>query len=385
MKNFLLTTCLAVACTSAMAAEEEGFVPLCNGRDLAGWVNVNCAPETWSVREGVIHCTGLPTGAMRTTRQFENFILELEWRHLTKGGNAGLFLWSTPIAAPGVPFLRSVEVQVLDHGYAEQYEKANGKKSDGFTTHGDVFPIHGSTMKPFGRHNGQRSFPSSDHSKGSPEWNHYRVICTNGVLRLSVNGHEVSGGENCNYRKGYIGLESEGAPVEFRNVRLKELPSSNPPATLAAPEDTGLRSLFTGLDLRDWKTNDATAPRWGVRGERLVLRGGAASPDATLWSEKEFGDAEFVFDCRPAKPSAGQAVTPPVVVVRGLELKLTDAVAGGNQRYSVTVQKGEVIVRRSEKEVRRVTLPAEAKARGPFGLRDIGAALEWMNLYARDL
>src|ERR1041384_3540303 len=100
--------------------------------------------------------------------------------------------------------------------------------------------MHVSSMKPFGRHNGQRSFPSEERSKGSPEWNHYRIVCTNGVLRLQVNGKEVSGGEECNYRKGYLALESEGAPVEFRNIRLQELPSSTPPVDLVAPEDKGL-------------------------------------------------------------------------------------------------------------------------------------------------
>ncbi|HEY6169203.1 MAG TPA: DUF1080 domain-containing protein, partial [Verrucomicrobiae bacterium] len=211
MKRFFLLL-VAAACT-ALAAEEDGFVPLFNGRDLTGWVNANCAPETWSVREGMIHCTGKPTGALRTARQYENFVLEVEWRHLTDGGNSGVFIWGTPIAAPGVPFLRGIEVQVLDHGYAEQYEKQTGKKAEWFTTHGDVFPIHGATMKPFGRHNGDRSFPSEERSKRTPEWNHYRVVCTNGVLRLHVNGKEVSGGEECNYRKGYLALESEGAPV----------------------------------------------------------------------------------------------------------------------------------------------------------------------------
>ncbi len=144
------TLFLALAVSSPLAAAD--FQPLFNGKDLSGWVNVNCAPETWSVKDGVIQCTGVPTGALRTERQYENFELELEWRHLKPGGNAGIFIWSSPIAAPGVPFLRSVEVQVLDHGY-----NADGKNQ--YTTHGDVFPIHGSTMKPFGRHNGQRSFP----------------------------------------------------------------------------------------------------------------------------------------------------------------------------------------------------------------------------------
>ena len=115
-------------------------------------------------------------GALRTPRQYENFILEIEWRHLTSGGNSGVFIWGSPIAAPGVPFLRGIEVQVLDHGYDVP------GKNQWYTTHGDVFPIHGATMKPFGRHNGERSFPSEERSKGSPEWNHYRIVCTNGVL-----------------------------------------------------------------------------------------------------------------------------------------------------------------------------------------------------------
>src|ERR1051326_2437390 len=260
MKPLLLMALLALP--TFAAEDEEGFVPLFNGRDLNGWVNANCAPETWSVSNGMIHCTGKPTGALRTTRQYENFILEVEWRHLASGGNSGVFIWGTPIAAPGVPFLRGIEVQVLDHGSAEPYEKQTGKKAEWFTTHGDVFRIHGATMKPFGRHKGDRSFPSEERSKRSPEWNHYRILCTNGVLRLHVNGKEVSGGEECNYRKGYLALESEGAPVEFRNIRIKELPSCIFPAELAAPLDLGWKTLFTGLDLDGWKTNATTTARW---------------------------------------------------------------------------------------------------------------------------
>src|SRR5712671_3969190 len=379
MKTFLFATWLAAASATVVAADDDGFVSLFNGHDLAGWVNVNCAPETWAVKEGMIHCTGLPTGALRTTRQYENFILELEWRHLRSGGNSGVFIWGTPIAALGGPFLRSIEVQVLDHGF-----NVPGK-NEWYTTHGDVFPIHGATMKPFGRHNGMRSFPSEDRSKGFPEWNHYRIVCTNGVLRLHVNGKEVSGGEDCNYRKGYLALESEGAPVEFRNIRIKELPSSGAPAALGAPVDLGWRSLFTGLDLRGWKTNAAIVQRWGVRGERLSLRAGEANPDATLWSEKDYGDAEFVFDCRPSKPDEGKPMTPPAIVVRGVEVRLADASFGNYQRYSVTAMRSEIVVKRGETESQRVTLPAGAKARRPFGLRDNGAAMELMNLYAREL
>lgn len=387
-RPFLLVMLLATG--AAFAAENDGFVPMFNGRDLSGWVNANCAPETWSVRDGVTHCTGQPTGALRTERQYENFILEAEWRHLSSGGNSGIFIWGTPIAAPGVPFLRGIEVQVLDHGYAEQYEKQNGKKSDWFTTHGDVFPIHGATMKPFGRHHGDRSFPSEERSKRSPEWNHYRIICTNGVLRLSVNGKEVSGGEDCNYRKGYLALESEGAPVEFRNVRIKELPAGNVPAELTAPADTGLRTIFTGLDLRGWKTNAATAARWQAGGNHLNLKAGSPNPEAVLWTEREFGDAEFVLDCRIGKPAEGKPAIIPTVKLRGpdhpgAEIKLESATPGGHQRFTLTVKGREVIVKCNDLETLRLTLPAGSPARGSFGLNDSGGAVDFMNLYARDL
>lgn len=139
--------------------DADGFVPMFNGRDLTGWTNINCAPETWSVRDGKIYCTGKPVGGLRTERQYENFIVELEWRHLQRSGNSGFFAWGSPINAPGVPFLRGIEVQILDQGYAEDFEKKNGKKSESFTTHGDVFAIHGATMAYVGKTNGKRSFP----------------------------------------------------------------------------------------------------------------------------------------------------------------------------------------------------------------------------------
>jgi len=383
--RFLLVTLVLLGTITLLrGADEEGFTNLFNGRDLSGWVNANCAPETWSVKDGMIHCTGKPTGALRTTRQYENFTLELEWRHLTSGGNSGVFIWGTPIAAPGVPFLRGIEVQVLDHGYATKYEEQTGKKSDWFTVHGDVFPIHGATMKPFGRHNDMRSFPSEDRSKPSPEWNHYRSVGSNGVLRLSVNGKEVSGGEDCNYRKGYLALESEGAPVEFRNIRIKELPSNGAEAELTAPEDTGLRAIFTGLDLRGWKTNSATGTRWKAGGNHLTLSAGNAEPNATLWTEKEYGDSELVLDCRMAKPASGKSTLKPSVRLRDVDLILENA-SEAYQRFTFTISGLVIMVKRNEEIEQRVELPADSPRRGRLGLVDRGGGLEFMNLYARDL
>ena len=293
MKFTTLLTALALSFTFLHAADDDGFMPMFNGKDLSGWVNANCAPETWSIKDGVVSCTGIPTGAMRTEKQYENFIMECEWRHLTSGGNSGVFIWGSPISAPGVPFLRGIEVQVLDHGYMKH---ADPKKPRWFTTHGDVFPIHGATMEPHGDHSGQRSFPSEDRSKPSPEWNHYRITGNNGTLTLAVNGKIVSGGDKCFWRKGYLALESEGAPVEFRNVRIKELPSTGATATDSAPLDQGWKHLYNGLDLRGWKVPAGAESKWKASNWNLKLDSTEGQEGPALWSETEIANGEFIAD-----------------------------------------------------------------------------------------
>ena len=191
---------------------------------------VNCQPETWTWKGDEVYCTGQPVGVTRTRKSYKNFELVAQWRHLRSAGNSGIFVWASEQAIegikPGTLPRGGIEVQVLDHGYAEQYEKQTGKKPDWFTTHGDVFPVGTSKMKPFPplSADGSRSFPAKRLSKGVNEWNHYYVRAINGEVRLWVNGEEVSGGTNCEPREGYLCLESEGSPVEFRHLRIRELP-----------------------------------------------------------------------------------------------------------------------------------------------------------------
>jgi hypothetical protein len=201
----------------------EGWLHL-SGKDF---VNVNCAENTWRWEGGHAFCSGKPVGV----NPIKNFELVCEWMHRKEGGNSGVFVWASPASIKNLEagqgrLPHGIEVQVLDLGYAEKYTKKHKKPADWFTSHGDVFPTGPAKMKPFPpvAPNGKRSFPTKELTRGINQWNHYYVRAINGEVRLWVNGEEVSGGSECDPAEGYLCLESEGSPVEFRNVRIRALP-----------------------------------------------------------------------------------------------------------------------------------------------------------------
>jgi hypothetical protein len=194
------------------------------------FADVNGDPDTWTWKDGLLLTSGKPIGVMRTRQKFTNFELVVEWRHLKPAGNSGVFAWVPDEALaqlkPDALPEYGIEVQMLDHGYRDQYEKRSGKKGDWFTTNGDIFAVGKSKLAPFPPRSpdGSRSFPRKDLSRGAGEWNHYYVRGINGEVRLWVNGEEVSGGSGAEPRTGYLCLEAEGSPVEFKNIRVRELP-----------------------------------------------------------------------------------------------------------------------------------------------------------------
>ena len=196
--------------------------------DFAG---VNGTADTWTWEGDLLRSTGVPIGVLRTRGSFTNFELVIEWRHLKPAGNSGVFAWVPMQALDGLPPGQlprgGIEVQMLDHGYREYFAKrSGGKPGDWFTTNGDIFAVGNSKLEPFEPRspNGSRSFPRSERSRGAGEWNHYYVRGINGEIRLWVNGEEVSGGRGADPRTGHLCLEAEGSPIEFRNIRVRELP-----------------------------------------------------------------------------------------------------------------------------------------------------------------
>ena len=295
-RRMLLILICATLSLTACASDEDGFRPMFNGRDLTGWVLTNTPPETWRFQDLMLVCSGKPIGELRTKKMYQNFIMELEWRHMVPRGNAGIFVWADDITSRGVPFHRGIEVQVLENAYGNNRSH---------TTHGDIFPIHGATMTPINGRGGSRAFPTESRSKPSPEWNHYRIECRDGEISLAVNGKVVTRGKDCVPRMGYICLESEGGVVHYRNVRIKELPATKLSPDHVAIANRGYRSLYTGLNLNGWTAGDAG--QWTPKDWVLAYEGDRESA-GTLQSTETFEDLGFVADVKLKKQGSNAVI-----------------------------------------------------------------------------
>jgi hypothetical protein len=365
--------------------DETGFVPLFNGRDLDGWANVNCAPDTWSVRDGMIHSTGKPICELRTARMYENFILELEYQHLEPLGNAGVFIWGDAITARGQPFVRAIEVQILD-----------GRNTENYTSHGDVFAIHGARMTPDRPHPGgwSRSLPVERRARPAGEWNHYRITARNGTLKLAVNGKEVSGGYDITPRKGYIHLESEGGVVLYRNLRVKELPSAGTlPPEQVAQADEGFVPLYTGTDFSGWQHPKGHEGHWVSKDWVIAYDGRSAAEDKDLWTEKSYGDFTAIADWRWMDDGV-HALAPLPIRFAGVELPdearnavgralLPSVPKGEWRRALVTKRRGRLTLVIDGKTVlQEVAVPGLDRP-GRIALRHDGRAVEFANVYLK--
>jgi hypothetical protein len=216
------TGLLALAAAGTTAdGPAAGFVDLFNGRDLSGWVDVNTSPDTWSVKDGVLVCSGRPLGVMRSEKQYENFVLHVEWMHLEPGGNSGVFLWSS--ARPGDSRLPDgLEVQMLELDWVKLNTR-DGKEPPIAFVHGELFGVGGVTVVP-DNPRGERSKSVENRCLPRGRWNTYDVVAVDGVVKLAVNGTFVNGVSRSSRRKGYLCLESEGGLIHFRNIRILELP-----------------------------------------------------------------------------------------------------------------------------------------------------------------
>ena len=131
---FVSTACNNKAIVITERPNTTEWQSLFSGENLDRWIDVNASEDTWHVRDQMTICSGPPIGVMRSEKQYENFIMEVAWRHMEAGGNSGVFIWSE-----GTPFKddrleKGIDVQMLDLEYAT----INNRTED--YVHGELFP-----------------------------------------------------------------------------------------------------------------------------------------------------------------------------------------------------------------------------------------------------
>lgn len=236
MKRIFLASILFLGALAALliGGPVPEFRDLFNGKDLSGWINVNTDPGTWRMQNGELICTGHPIGVLRSAKQYENFVLHVEWMHLEPGGNSGVFVWSSAVPNPQSRLPDGVEVQMLELEWPDLHAK-DGIKPPVAYVHGELFGVNGVRTTP-DNPRGTRSMSVENRCLGRGKWNTYDVVAVDGVIKLSVNGKFVNGISRSTQKKGYLCMESEGAEIHFRNVKIMELPPGVTAPEQAAPE-----------------------------------------------------------------------------------------------------------------------------------------------------
>ena len=205
--------------------EEMGLQKVISGEKVESvsveWIQVNTEAETWKLKGNELICSGHPIGVIRSEKRYENFLLHIEWKHMEPGGNSGTFVWSD--AEPGENRLpNGVEVQMLELDWVNLNTR-DGKTPPVAYVHGEIFGVGGVETVP-DNPRGSRSKSVENRCKGRGEWNTYDVVCVDGTIKLSVNGKFVNGINKSTKKEGFICLESEGAEIHFRNIRIIQLP-----------------------------------------------------------------------------------------------------------------------------------------------------------------
>lgn len=211
MKRSLIASLALALLVVGGSAQAQKTEKLFNGKDLSNWnfvVDKNAVPaeQVFSVKNGMIQIAGNPFGYMYTKNQYSNYKLHVEWRWPEgKTANSGIFLL---IADPKNPFPNGIECQ-LHAGDA-----------------GDFVLLGGSDLVEYQSKPGEPrpQFPvikkHTDSTEATPgEWNEANIFVKNGTITVYINGVYQNTGTN-RVKEGFIGLQSEGGPIEFRCVTL---------------------------------------------------------------------------------------------------------------------------------------------------------------------
>ncbi|MCD6051689.1 MAG: hypothetical protein K0Q55_3098, partial [Verrucomicrobia bacterium] len=221
------------------AKSEKGFVSLFDGKTLKGWTPLGGKAGDYGVKDGVLYCAPGVAGNLLTEKQYEDFVLRLEFK-LQAAGNNGVGI-RAPFSDKAISY-DGMEIQILDD--------TNPKYADlkPWQVNGSVYgviPAKRMALRPLG------------------EWNTQEITCIGRKIQVKVNGKVVVDGDLNDVtdaetiqkhpgifrEKGHIALLGHTDPVEFRNIRVKELVKPEIINRLPA----GFSRLFNGVDLQGWQ------------------------------------------------------------------------------------------------------------------------------------
>jgi hypothetical protein len=198
--GFLAMAMAAAGCSQA----PTGFTPLFNGKDLAGWTEVN-SNGAWSFENGILRCYGKKKGYawLCTNGKYGDFELSLEWR-IAPRANTGVFC-RVP-KREGRASLAGFEVQIADDATAK------GRPTE----------FAGSI---FSRLPNKTPIPNL-----LGQWHRYIITCQGTKVHITCDGKTIQDFDMATIpamqkvpSEGYIGLQNHGTPAEFRNVQIRDL------------------------------------------------------------------------------------------------------------------------------------------------------------------
>jgi hypothetical protein len=209
---------LAIAGVLAMGLTLAGCtqpVALFNGEDLNGWTTF-LADETvdpakvWSVSDGVLRCEGQPNGYIRTVGTYSDYTLRLEWRWPETPSNSGVLLHTV---GENKIWPQCIEAQLKHLSAGDLVTIQPGST---VTVNDVVYQPEGSIFRII-----PKRLPTSEKLAGN--WNRYTIVCKGDTINLYVNGVHQHSAVNVSPAAGAICLQSEGSPIEFRNIVLTPL------------------------------------------------------------------------------------------------------------------------------------------------------------------
>jgi hypothetical protein len=213
MLSLILAPASLIAAEAAAPETVGKPLALFNGKNLDGWdyhLDDDSVPmdKVWSVKDGVLFCTGKPAGYIVTKRRdFKDYVLDVEWRWPGKGGNNGVLVHVSKPGALGV-WPKSLEVQL-----------GAGDAGDFWVIGTEIDVENEAARKEDRRHINL----TDDSEKPLGEWNSMEIVCRGDEVTVKVNGELVNHATNSSETQGGIALQSEGTPIEYRKVELRQL------------------------------------------------------------------------------------------------------------------------------------------------------------------